>query len=1099
MSTDIASLGLKIDASEVSRADQGLDKLAETGAKTEASTKRVTSASSELMAMLKQLLEAVRANTTAHTNATTATKALEAANDDAAGATRSLTDALNKSASAASNQASAEAKATAETSKHGAAAAQADAHVRAFREEQERASKASAEMADRVARLKASTDPFGAAQDKVNAELSEAKMLFESGAISAQDYERAVTILNARNADFAEKQARTNAVLAGTARNAKLTTAEALNLSRQFADIGVTAAMGMNPLMILIQQGPQIADIMKTSGLSIGGVVVELGKMLGILRVVEAANDNVVVSQQAVAVANGETAISSAAATAAQARQSAANTATAVSADAAAAGEAALAVAEGAATAGAVEATAAAGALATANQRVAATAAEAAAAESVALAPLGVALLAIAAILGTITAGFAIMSHEVSKDVGDVAKSMGLTEKQLDRIKDKGVSTTVTLGDTVKAFFQVVGERLTSAFDGPLKWLKELATTVYEFVVEKGAWLIKETVGLFFGGYRAIQATWSMLPGAIGDIAISTANNVIKAIEDMVNGAIDRLNNLAKKANTILPENLQLGQLGRVQMGQFANPYAGQASATAQAGAAAFTAGQQEGRDATGRFYDDVVSRARKNREDVLRKAAGDPEKGRKGPKSEAEKAGEEAKKYLENLQDEIDKIGENAIEVKMMEVEKAANHAAKFGFGELATQIRAAGEEWKKATIAEATRKLKEELSDLAEQQNYENSLLGMNAKQREVANAQREIELKLRELERQGIDISSEAIKAETDAILANAAARGDRMMKLEDMQNVAAVMRDQADAVRSASDAFGDYFGKGVQGFADLIATQAEWGAQRAEIEAKIEEARQKGADGDAERARLQQQLALGEMNNYGNLLSAAKGFFNEKSKGYKILQAAEMAYRLFQFAMSVKAIIFDNAETASSVANSGLRAAADGVAAVVKAIASLPFPWNLVAGAATAAAIAALGVTIFGGGGGGSAATGNMGGDGSTDNATSSTGFNSMRNYNVTTGTGANDNSSSGSSGSSMPTNAGNGSSGYSASFNQKIVIENAPEGFYLQPKSMSADEVRLIARNEVNESAPKAVARDMANPNSQTAKAMQGNFEVTRRR
>lgn len=1098
MSTDIATLGLKIDASEVSRADQGLDKLAETGEKAEKSTKKVTSASSELMATLRQLLEAVRANTSAHTNATTATKALEAANDDAAGASRQLADALNKSATAASNQASAEAKATAETSKHGSAAAAADAHVRAFREEQERAAKASSEMADRVARLKASTDPFGVAQDKVNAELAEAQMLFERGAISAADYDRAVTVLNARNVDFAEKQARTNAMLAGAARNAKLTTSEALNLSRQFADIGVTAAMGMNPLMILIQQGPQIADIMKTSGLSIGGVVVELGKMLGILRVVEAANDNVVVSQQAVAVANGETAVSSAAATAAQARQSAANTATAVSADAAAAGETALALAEGAATAGAVEATAAAGALATANQRVAATATEAAAAEAVALAPLGVIILAIVAALATLTAGFAIFSREVSKDVGDVTKGMGLTEKQLDRIKDKGVSTTVTLGDTVKAFFQVAGERLAGAFEGPLKWLKDLASTVYEFVVEKGAWLIKETVGLFFGGYRAIQATWSMLPGAIGDIAISTANNVIKAIEDMVNGAIDRLNNLAKKANTILPESMQLGQLGRVQMGQFANPYAGQASATAQAGASAFRSGQQEGRDATGRFYNDVVSRARKNREDALREAAGDPEKGskgRKGGKTEAEKAGEEAKKYLESLQEEIDKIGKNAIEVKMMEVEKAANNAAKNGFGELATQIRAAGDEWKKATIAEATRKLKEELSDLAEQQNYETGLLSKNTKEREVANAQREIELKLRELERQGIDISSEAIKAETDAILANAAARGDRMMKLEDMQNVAAVMRDQADAVRSASDAFGDYFGKGIQGFADLIATQAEWAAQRSDIEARIEEARQKGAEGDAERARLQQQLALGEMNNYGNLLSAAKGFFNEKSKGYKILQAAEMAYRMFQFAMSVKAMLFDSAETASSVAKSGIRTAAHAVEAVVKAISSLPFPWNLVAGAATAAAIGALGVAVFGGGGGGGASV-NTGSDGSTDNATSSTKFNSYRNYNVTNGSGANDNY--GSSGATMPTSAG-GNNGYSGTFNQKIVIENAPEGFYLEPKSMSADEVRLIARNEVNERAPQAVARDMADPNSKTAKSMQANFEVTRRR
>src|SRR5687767_4599770 len=55
----------------------------------------------------------------------------------------------------------------------------------------------------------------------------------------------------------------------GVGKASKLTASEALNLSRQFADVGVTAAMGMNPLMILIQQGPQIADIMKTSGLSV--------------------------------------------------------------------------------------------------------------------------------------------------------------------------------------------------------------------------------------------------------------------------------------------------------------------------------------------------------------------------------------------------------------------------------------------------------------------------------------------------------------------------------------------------------------------------------------------------------------------------------------------------------------------------------------------------------------------------------------------------------------------------------------------------------------------------------------------------------------
>ena len=70
------------------------------------------------------------------------------------------------------------------------------------------------------------------------------------------------------------------------------------------------------------------------------------------------------------------------------------------------------------------------------------------------------------------------------------------------------------------------------------------------------------------------------------------------------------------------------------------------------------------------------------------------------------------------------------------------------------------------------------------------------------------------------------------------------------------------------------------------------------------------------------------------------------------------------------MAIRAMFMDKAQTASSVANSGARAAADGVAAVAKAIASLPFPLNIVAGAATLAFLVGIGVKMFGGGKGGS---------------------------------------------------------------------------------------------------------------------------------
>lgn len=63
-----------------------------------------------------------------------------------------------------------------------------------------------------------------------------------------------------------------------------LTAAEGLNLSRQFADIGVTAAMGMNPLMIALQQGPQLLDAFQMaairSGTSIRATMAATGRAI---------------------------------------------------------------------------------------------------------------------------------------------------------------------------------------------------------------------------------------------------------------------------------------------------------------------------------------------------------------------------------------------------------------------------------------------------------------------------------------------------------------------------------------------------------------------------------------------------------------------------------------------------------------------------------------------------------------------------------------------------------------------------------------------------------------------------------------------------
>lgn len=130
---------------------------------------------------------------------------------------------------------------------------QARAAATAARAAREQAA-AVASLESRMAALKASVDPVGSAQDRVNAEMREAAALYKMGAISAEQYAQAVSVLDARYRAV-------EIANAGATKQMRVAQRAGLDLSRQFADIGVTAAMGMNPLMILIQQGPQIADV----------------------------------------------------------------------------------------------------------------------------------------------------------------------------------------------------------------------------------------------------------------------------------------------------------------------------------------------------------------------------------------------------------------------------------------------------------------------------------------------------------------------------------------------------------------------------------------------------------------------------------------------------------------------------------------------------------------------------------------------------------------------------------------------------------------------------------------------------------------------
>ena len=139
---------------------------------------------------------------------------------------------------------------------------------------------------------------------------------------------------------------------------------------------------------------------------------------------------------------------------------------------------------------------------------------------------------------------------------------------------------------------------------------------------------------------------------------------------------------------------------------------------------------------------------------------------------------------------------------------------------------------------------------------------------------------------------------------------------------------------DAARGMAEAFGETG----RAMGDLLTVMTGYQSRLAEINLAESEFRLNGAQADRERA-------MAQIQNYGDLTNAAKGFFKEGSDGYKVLHAAEQGYRLFQFAMAIQSMMLDTQQTTSSVGNSmtrGAAAAAEGAAKIFAALGPFAFP-------------------------------------------------------------------------------------------------------------------------------------------------------------
>lgn len=561
---DIAEIGFRADTSDLADAKVKLDALAPSAAKVEAGATKVENS-------LNKIGDAAQRAAAGMTSGSVAM-------ERAAGVTSGSAASINAAASASDN------------------------------------------LARRSNNLMQALFPIGVAMGKVNAQIDEARMLFSQGALSLEEYAGAMTVLKNQSNILVGQQSRFQQSLLDTKKNAGLASYEMLNLSRQFADIGVTAAMGMNPLMILIQQGPQIAETFQTAatrGVTFSAALSALGVKMGLLRNVTAAN---IVSTEALAAADLELA---AAAEAVNVAQSRVTLGLASNADKLAlqTAQTRLAAAEAAKLDLAMSGTAVAG--------------------GTAFTGLAVAGAVLVGVIAAVVTGWALGTREINKNNKDLIDGLGLTEKQLERVKKSGVDTTVTMGDSFKAFFEVLGDRLSEAFAPQLEWLSKAWNKMLDGMTAFLDGFIKGFIGTFVGAYHAVKSTWSLLPSAFGDIIIQAANVTISFVEKMINKIIEKLNvviDYANKGAEKVGLSFRLDHIGDINIDPIANKYAGAAKKAANAAVDGFKEGFNEYGKAQDRFFSDVSKRAVKDRSKLIRDAAGDAEKTPKGPKTAGQK-----------------------------------------------------------------------------------------------------------------------------------------------------------------------------------------------------------------------------------------------------------------------------------------------------------------------------------------------------------------------------------------------------------------------------------------------------------------------------
>jgi tape measure domain-containing protein len=310
-----------------------------------------------------------------------------------------------------------------------------------------------------------------------------------------------------------------------------------------------------------------------------------------------------------------------------------------------------------------------------------------------------------------------------------------------------------------------------------------------------------------------------------------------------------------------------------------------------------------------------------------------------------AKEAADPLEKYRNALSDIIEegvKIGMTPEQIKAFDNEKLALEAAAKGYTDYAAKIRTAG-------AATAEKQAQFNAQEIADGYLKEADAIGKTS-----------IELKQLEINQKAATVAAGPLR---DAIIANGAVLIANMKAVEDKKKADEDAQKAADEYKKALEAFNNLnidmnfealfgdMGKAMGGVVSVF-------DQIADRQEKFNALVKLGFKDEATRSAAQQRNSRLEINQYANLAGAAKGFFKEKSVGYKVMQAAETAFRAFEFAMSIKSIAMKGAEATATVAAAGTETAANTASGASKIFSQLGM-WAFPVVAAMIAVMASLG--------------------------------------------------------------------------------------------------------------------------------------------